>query len=681
MIFDSGNSLTRLLQNGRDALSREDWAEAGRCGEAAVRVAAVQQVPPAQADAFALLGLAQLGHFKFEAALTALQQAAQLDRHNPERHAQLAQAALQAGQPALAETAFQRARKLAPVHWPYAEGLAIALAQQQKFTEAETLLSRLADRYPQQASLRYNLGKVLHAQGKPAEAEQQYRTALGLTPEDPDIVLSLGSALHQQSRFVEAEAAYRRCITAHPDWTAPRLNLVSALMDEGRFSTAETECAALLAIAPELPEAHRFLGATRGHQGNLAGALAAFRAEAALQPQDPAALRHWGGALAECGALLAGLRTLACIAPPNDDNPAVQQLLSMIHLAHGQYAEGWLAYRHRPAFGLLAQKWAEAGIQQNLPQDLSGKRVLVRREQGIGDEIFFLRHLPTLKARGATVMVYASAKIADLVRRCGIADAVFADNTPPPDADVQILCGDLPHALHAMPASEWPASELPASALPHHDRSCAMARDFSAWIGAYWPLPQSTLRIPALPEATARMREQLAQAGTPPYIGITWRAGTAAHEQQGEHWVLNKNIAPDALGRALRSWPGTLIALQRHPATGEIEQLSAASGRPLADFTAINETLEDMLALLDCIDDYAGVSNTNMHLRAATGKTARVLVPNPAEWRWMHWGRQSPWFPGFRIYRQSMQGDWKTALTELTQDLAQNPAQAPDTPR
>lgn len=654
-----GTRLAQMLQTGHDALSREDWVEAGRCGEAAVQAA------PAQAEGFNLLGQARLGQHQYESALTALQQAAQLDRHNPARHAQLAQAALQAGQPALADAAFQRARKLAPAHWPYAEGLAIALAQQQKFTEAETLLQRLADRYPLEASLHYNLGNVRLRTGRAAEAERCYRAALQCSPQDPDVRLSLGSALHRQSRFAEAQAEYRACATAHPAWTAPRLNLVSALMDEGRFSAAEAECAALLAISPELPEAHRFLGAARGHQGNLAGALTAYHAEAALQPEGAATLRHLGGALAESGALLAGLRTLARAEAPADDDPAMQQLLSMVHLAHGQYADGWSAYRHRPAFGLLARKWADAGIQQILPDDLSGKRVLVRREQGIGDEIFFLRHLPALKARGAQVMVYASAKIADLIRRSGVADAVFPDSAPPPAADAQILCGDLPHALQGLPLSV-----LPLPAPPRCDQPCAMTRDFSAWIGAYWPLPQSTLRIPALPEAAARMREQLAQAGPPPYLGVTWRAGTAAHEQQGEHWVLSKTVALDALGGALRAWPGTLIALQRHPAAGETEQLSATSGRPLADFTAINDDLEAMLALLGIIDDYAGVSNTNMHLRAATGKTARVLVPNPAEWRWMHRGRQSPWFPGFRIYRQSLQGDWKTALAELAQDLA-----------
>ena len=76
-----------------------------------------------------------------------------------------------------------------------------------------------------------------------------------------------------------------------------------------------------------------------------------------------------------------------------------------------------------------------------------------------------------------------------------------------------------------------------------------------------------------------------------------------------------------------------------------------------------------MLAVLALIEDYIGVSNTNMHLRAGAGRTARVLVPQPPEWRWMAAGEESPWFPGFRIYRQGIDGDWGEALAKLARDL------------
>jgi ADP-heptose:LPS heptosyltransferase len=100
-----------------------------------------------------------------------------------------------------------------------------------------------------------------------------------------------------------------------------------------------------------------------------------------------------------------------------------------------------------------------------------------------------------------------------------------------------------------------------------------------------------------------------------------------------------------------------------------VDSFAAALGRPVADFTAVNEDLEQMLALLALIDDYVGVSNANMHLRAAVGRQARVLVPAPAEWRWMAAGA-SPWFAGFGVYRQALDASWKDALAALRGDLS-----------
>ena len=76
-----------------------------------------------------------------------------------------------------------------------------------------------------------------------------------------------------------------------------------------------------------------------------------------------------------------------------------------------------------------------------------------------------------------------------------------------------------------------------------------------------------------------------------------------------------------------------------------------------------------MLALLAQIDDYVGVSNTNMHLCAALGRGARVLVSRSVESRWMAEGGESPWFPGFPVYRQAFGGGWRPALQAAAEGL------------
>ena len=140
--------------------------------------------------------------------------------------------------------------------------------------------------------------------------------------------------------------------------------------------------------------------------------------------------------------------------------------------------------------------------------------------------------------------------------------------------------------------------------------------------------------------------------------------------------MLFKTLDITQLGAALKPFRGTFLALQRNPAPGEIATLEHAIGARVHDLSDLNEDLEGMLALLEVIDEYVGVSNTNTHLRARAGNTARVLVPAPAEWRWMAAGRYSPWFPGFPVYRQANDGDWRAALDVLAHDLA-GPANKP----
>ncbi len=100
------------------------------------------------------------------------------------------------------------------------------------------------------------------------------------------------------------------------------------------------------------------------------------------------------------------------------------------------------------------------------------------------------------------------------------------------------------------------------------------------------------------------------------------------------------------------------------------ERFAKAIGREAHDLTALNDDLEGMLALVDLLDDYVCVSNLNVQLRAARGRASRVLVPHPPAFRWMAKGEETPWFPGTRVYRQTVDNDWDPAFAALERDLA-----------
>jgi hypothetical protein len=295
--------------------------------------------------------------------------------------------------------------------------------------------------------------------------------------------------------------------------------------------------------------------------------------------------------------------------------PAARWNLALVDLAEGKFADGWMNYLFRPTVDRKTVPLVE------LPQDLTGTLIEIIDEQGLGDVLFFLRFAPMLRARGAALRYDADPRIAGIVSRM-----LEFGSASPTARMLRAALGDLPYLLNAESV----------------------------------PPP---LHVPVLADRNAAVAAKLRAAGPPPYLGLTWRAG------QRTEGFLFKEVALEALGRALAPAPGTFVSVQRNPQADDYARLEQAAGRKIADLSAYNDDLEDMLALMHLLDDYVGVSNTNMHLRAAAGRSARVLVPNPAEYRWMAAGAGSPWFPEFSVYRQAPTGSWDVALTRLAGDL------------
>ena len=266
-------------------------------------------------------------------------------------------------------------------------------------------------------------------------------------------------------------------------------------------------------------------------------------------------------------------------------------------------------------------------------------RILIIGEQGLGDEIFFLRFARRLRDRGHRLCGGFDERLLALFAGIpGLFDELTSvEKARAIEADATILSGDLP---------------------------LATAQDFAP------PLALSA-DAARLASFDARLRE----FGPPPYIGVTWRAGFLPSERVPGTLYLAKEVKPEELGTLLRPLRATFVILQRRPSPEDEHRFVAALGRPALDLSAVNDDLHDALAVLSILDDYVAVSNTNTHLRAAVpGKTARVLVPPRPEWRWGLATDLSPWFPEFRIYRESLQAGWAPAFEALALDLARSTA-------
>ena len=507
--------------------------------------------------------------------------------------------------------------------------LGSALEKLERHAEALDCYRHVLRLNPGIAELHYNMGNVLQTLGRHAEAEQSYREAVRLRPAYVEAHDHLGVVAAKQDRHDEAIAHYRRALTIRPDYAASHYNLAMSLKHLDRLDEAVASYRRTLAINPRDTDAHVNLGVVLVKQKKLDEAVAHYREALRFKPDDAGACNNLGMAFVEQQKFdeAAAYYNEALRLKPDDAD--VHFNLSLLLLLRGDFRSGWNEYHWcwrregKPPRPFPPSSW-DGG-------HLHGKSVFLHAEQGLGDELFFLRFVPWLKRLGAGRVTYRpTPKIASLLSRTMLIDRIAGPDESP-DADGFVFSiGDLPRLLGMERTDQIPP----------------------------------TLSLTPAPEKLERVRARLAALGPPPYLGVTWRAGV-----KGEARGLYKEAHLESLAQMLCNVPGTVLVLQRLPGEGELNAFSGQLGRSAHDFSALNDDLDAMLALLALIDEYVGVSNTNMHLRAAVGKTARVLVPAPPEWRWMADGKESPWFPGFTVYRQRQDGNWEPALAELRQDL------------
>jgi Flp pilus assembly protein TadD len=489
---------------------------------------------------------------------------------------------------------------------------------------AETVLRQIVAENPRQADAWHMLaGLIIHA-GRGAEAIEVALRAHQLDRRNPLYLNTMGIAYGEAQQFEEAARCFKRSLKERPSHADTHYNLGKAHVRLKDLTEAERCFLRARQLDPERAEITNSLTALYLFQARYHDALPLLAHARARAPDDEIVAGHGAVVTLATSGPDAMIRELMDFVRRRPDVAALREELALRLLAEGRFAEGWREYawrRNRPPAARAP--------------DLNGRRVLLQWEQGLGDQLFFLRFAPRLRERAAFVAFDCPAKLLPLLEGNELIDVLRTDGCPSSEFEVALTLGDLPEALQ-----DW--TTPPAFRLA--------PRRGSVW------------------------RERLAALGPPPYLGVTWRAGTK-HEQGAEFAgptavPLYKHIPIESLAAALREWRGTVVVLQRLPLTGEVEIFSKALGRRTHDLCTLNEDLEDMAAVLSLIDEYVGVSNTNMHIRAGLDRTARVLVPFPAEFRWMHGGERSPWFPLFTTYRQPPDRDWGPALAKLRQDLS-----------
>ena len=187
---------------------------------------------------FHVLGLAQDGLGKYQAAAASYVQALKIQPNTPDLHFNLGIVYSQLNQLDLAESAYRLAIQFKPNFFEAHGNLGTVLQKQGKLNEAIASYQRGLKINPQDARGYFNLGTALRDNGQLAEAVTSYQKAIALFANYTEAYNNLGETLRDQGNMQDAISAYQKALSLNPQHPNANYNMAEFLYLAKRFEEA-----------------------------------------------------------------------------------------------------------------------------------------------------------------------------------------------------------------------------------------------------------------------------------------------------------------------------------------------------------------------------------------------------------------------------------------------------------
>ncbi len=428
----------------------------------------------------------------------------------------------------------------------------------------------------------------------PRQALLCHRRAVALAPGHGDALNNLGGALYGIDRFGEAARAFGWAVRILPTmavaWTG-RGNALDAL---GRVDEAARCHRIALANQPDLAEAHANLAFHCQRLSQRDAALAAYRRALLSDPRHGQAHYNRG----------------------------------MLLLERGDLRQGWAEHEWRFATPQQRHQRRRMTARVWRGENIAQARLLVWREQGVGDEILFSSCYGELAKRAGRLVIECDRRLAPLFARSFPTATVRPETSEPRDVDVQIAAGSVPRLLR----SDLKRFPLATS----------------------WLMPD--------PDRVAVWRDRLDALGPGLKIGIGWRSQVVTAQRQGAYTALDQWGAIFAI-------PGiTVVNLQYGECADEIQAAERRFGVTIHRWPDLNLK-----------DDFDGVAalmvNLDLVLSPAMSAGELAGALGAPVWRfcgldWTGLGSAArPWFPTMRVFHPRPGTDLSDALNQIAGTL------------
>ena len=506
---------------------------------------------------------------------------------------------------------------------------AIAVIRIGEYARAATILRRIVNLNDSDIEARSHLAEVYFLQKRFPDAKQHLTKILDADPDHIAALRRIGKIEHELDEYDAAEAHLRHLLSLVPDDVEGGLLLGSVLAnDKKRYTEADPVFKHVLDIAPDSPSALHNYGLLKRFQGDLETADEYLSKACALYPNESDFAFSLGICKMFQEEMEAAHRWCIRAVELKPGNNAAQVYLGFSLFLMGKMREGWAQYEKRLDLAVLKEARYERPRWQG--EDISGKPLLLITEQGMGDNIQFIRYVPMLIERGATVIVATHEALVDLFK----------------------TVDGLEHVMTAIPEPKYFYRYCPIMSLPY-----------------VFGTDEDTI------------------PGDAPYLcapeGVKekWRARVASYEglKVGLCWRGNSNHTNDYFRSSSLEQMKTLLQVDNVTffcLSKKLPDYEQDMPARIVNIGAEFETFADVAGVMDALDLVITVDTAICHLAGALGRPVWTLIARGPDFRWGLRGETTPWYPTMKLYRQSVLGDWSGPLQKMVDDLGAMKANA-----
>jgi len=293
-----------------------------------------------------------------------------------------------------------------------------------RYVSAIEILNPLIDAAPTDVSYLMMRGEALLRNENYEDALTDYAKVVELENNNISALNNFGVALLRCNRYKEAKSILEYVIELEPNNFDAHINLCTVL--QSLQQPAENLKVAFKAIElnPKSAMAYNNMGSALGDLQLIEESRQAYLTSVALDPKNIPAIIN----LAQIQEKLENRREaielyenalkLKNISPGHSE--LVKYYLSYSYLFFGELDKGWGNYDY--GFGALLPVGAARSLRKFTQprwrgESIQGKRLLIWREQGLGDEIMFASCFPDLLELGVEVVVECESRLINIFQR------------------------------------------------------------------------------------------------------------------------------------------------------------------------------------------------------------------------------------------------------------------------